>query len=348
MQPMTIAKTSQLPIVTSVVVDEWPVGTATQLRVQMVGNGLGQIIHVPVIIVRGRLPGPTLGVTAAIHGDELNGIGLIHRLLEGTDPEQLSGTLIAVPVVNVPGYLREERRFPDDRDLNRIMPGKPDGIPSEVYAHRFLERIAKPFDYLVDLHTASAGRVNSFYVRANLHHEITAWMALAQYPDIILHNEARDGTFRGAMMDAGVPAITIELGNPKRLQRKVVRMGTEGLFNIMGHIGMIEHEMHEARKRKPVICTESKWLYTQSGGILRVFPDLGDKVRRGSTVAAVHDIYGNLVEEYVAPYDGVVIGKSVNPVNQTGSRILHLGRVANARQLRSDFPFVTEATRGDQ
>lgn len=339
---MQVAHFSKIPIVTSVSVSEWPEGKKTELRVQLVGNGLGQIIHVPVVVVRGSRPGPTLGVTAAIHGDELNGIGLIHRLLEELNPKELTGTVVAVPVVNVPGYLREERRFVDDRDLNRIMPGKPDGIPSEVYAHRFLERVACCFDYLVDLHTASRGRANSFYVRANLQHEISAWMALAQYPDIILHNEAKDGTFRGAMMDRGIPSITIELGNPQRLQRRVVRMGTEGLLNIMGRFGMIEHEMQEARKRKPVICTNSSWMYTQSGGLLRVFPEIGGRVKRDQTVAAVHDIYGNLIEEYRAPRDGIVIGKSVNPVNLTGSRIVHIGKIAGSRQLKNDFPFAVD------
>ena len=340
MKNTDIAQTSKIPIVTSVHVEEWPRGKATQLQVQMVGNGLGQIVHLPVIVVRGRKDGPTLGVTAAIHGDELNGIGLIHRLLEGLDPTTLVGTVVAVPVVNVPGYLREERRFVDNHDLNRIMPGKPGGIPSDVYAHRFLTRVACCFDYLIDLHTASSGRINSFYVRADLQHEASAWMAYAQYPDIILHNEAKDGTFRGEMMGNDVPSITIELGNPHRFQRHVVRMGTEGLLNIMGRLGMIEHEMHEARKRKPVVCTTSAWMYTQSGGVLRVFPEIGDKLKRDSTVAEVHDIYGNLFEEYRAPYDGIVIGKSVNPVNFTGSRILHLGRVATAKQIRSDYPLV--------
>lgn len=338
MQNPNIAKTSQLPIVTKVCVEDWPAGSATHMRVQMVGNGLGQIIHVPVIVVRGAKPGPTLGVTAAIHGDELNGIGLIHNLLAELDPKALSGAVVAVPVVNVPGYLSEERRFSDDRDLNRIMPGRPDGIPSEVYAHRFLTRVASCFDYLVDLHTASSGRVNSFYVRANLQHEASAWMAYAQYPDIILHNEAKDGTFRGEMMGNGVPAITIELGDPHQLQRLVMRMGSEGLFNIMGRIGLIKHEMHEARKRKPIVCLESRWMYTQSGGVLHVYPEIGDKIKEGSLVAAVHDIYGNLVDEYWAPSDGIIIGKSVNPVNLTGSRIIHLGKIATSKELKERLP----------
>jgi predicted deacylase len=318
---------------------EWPVGKVSQLRVQLVGNGLGQIIHVPAIVVRGVESGPTLGLTAAIHGDELNGIGLIHRLIEGLDPEKLRGTVVAVPVVNVPGYLREQRTFTDGRDLNRIMPGKWDGIPSEVYAFRILERVTCSFDYLLDLHTASSGRANSFYVRADLHNETAAWMAYAQYPEIILHNEPKDGTLRGAMMDRGVPAITIELGNPQRLQRGVVRKGTDGLLNIMRRLGMVDHELHEAtRKRKPVVCLSSRWMYTQSGGVLRVFPELGQRIKAGDLVARVDDIYGNTLEEVCVPESGVVIGRSLNPVNPTGSRILNLGTIATSKKLKEVFP----------
>jgi len=335
-----IAEITRLPIVTQVRVDDWPEGKQSQFQVQLVGNGLGQIIHVPVIVARGTRPGPCLGVTAAIHGDELNGIGLIHRLLYELRGRELSGTVIAVPVVNVPGYLREQRRYSDGRDLNRVMPGKEDGIPSEVYAFRFLERIACSFEYLVDLHTASAGRGNSFYVRANMHHETAAWMALAQFPDIVLNNEAKDSTLRGAMMDRGVPAITVELGNPQRLQRKMVRLGPEGVLNIMGHLGMIEHELKPSRRTRPVICTDMEWLHTRAGGLLRVYPDMGSRVKEGEVVARVDDIYGNKVEEYEAPYDGIVVGKSLNPVNPTGSRILSLGRVVPPRQLRKEFPLI--------
>jgi predicted deacylase len=239
--------------------------------------------------------------------------------------------------------LREQRAFTDGRDLNRIMPGKKNGVPSEVYAYRILERVTCSFDYLLDLHTASSGRANSFYVRADLHNETAAWMAYAQYPEIILHNEPTDGTLRGAMMGRGVPAITIELGNPQRLQRGVVRMGTDGLLNIMRRLDMLEHELQEAtRKRKPVVCLSSQWMYTQSGGVLRVFPDLGQKVKEDDLVGRVDDIYGNTLEELHTEAAGIVIGKSLNPVNPTGSRILNLGAIATSKELRKAFPHLGE------
>lgn len=335
--PSNIAAISQLPIVTRVVVEDWPKGKSTQLRVQLVGNGLGQISHVPVVVVRGARMGPTVGITAAIHGDELNGMHIIHRLLKELDPKKLRGSIVAVPVANVPGYLREQRRYLDDYDLNRVMPGRENGPPSEVYAHRFLDRVTSPFEYLIDLHTASAGRANSYYVRADLRNETVAWMANLQFAQIILHSEASDGTLRHACMMRGIPSVTVEVGNPQRHQRKLVLRGTEGIFNVLGKLGMVDHET-VIPKKLPVVCRSSSWMYTQAGGVLNVWPELAARVKKGDKVADVLDVYGNLVEEYASPRDGIVIGKSINPVNPTGSRIVHIGNVASRPEVKKLFP----------
>ncbi len=318
-------------------VEDWPKGKASQLRVQLVGNGLGQISHVPVVVVRGTRKGPVVGITAALHGDELNGMHIIHRLLQELDPKKLRGSIVAVPVANVPGYLREQRRYLDDYDLNRVMPGKENGAPSDVYAHRFLDRVTSPFEYLIDLHTASAGRANSYYVRADLRNETVSWMANLQFAQIILHSEAGDGTLRNACQERGVPSITVEVGNPQRFQRKLVLRGTEGIFNVLSKLDMVDHEI-VVPKKLPVVCRSSAWMYTQSGGVLTVIPDLAARLKEGDKVAHVVDVYGNLVEEYVSPRDGIVIGKSINPVNPTGSRIVHIGNVASRREVQKLFP----------
>lgn len=303
---------------------------------QIVGNGLGQIIHIPVVIVRGAKKGPVLGLTAAVHGNELNGMHIIHRIVGTVDPKKLAGTIVAVPVVNVPGYLSNERRFNDGRDLNRMMPGSPAGRPSSVYAYRFINRIVESFEYLVDLHTASEGRANSFYVRADMSDKDASWMAYAQRPQIILHNKGEDGTLRNAAMNLGIPSITVEVGNPQRYQKKMVDMGTQGVINVMAKLGMIHHDLTDHR-RKPIVCLRSFWMYTAAGGVLQVLPELTDRVEKGELVARVLDIYGNTVEEYHTEDAGIVIGKSVNPVNQTGSRILHLGIVAGTKEIRESI-----------
>lgn len=295
-------------------------------RIRLVEDARGESITIPLLIARGENDGPTLGLTAAVHGDELNGLRVIHKLFSEIEPKELKGNIIAVPVVNIPGFLEETRSFNDGNDLNRLMPGRIDGNCAEVYAYRFVNRVVKHFDYLIDLHTASVGRVNSLYVRANLEHPETAWMARAQHPRTILHNPSGDGTLRGAAMDLGIPAITVEVGDPMRFQSKMIRYGFLGVANVLSHLKMVDID-EDLPSFEPKICDRSKWLYTDTGGILRVLVNLNDEVRKGQKLAEVTDLFGQVTREHFAPYDGIVIGHSRNPVNQTGSRIVHLGEI---------------------
>lgn len=325
-------------------------GSVARFRVAMVRDGLGDMIRIPVVVLRGAEPGPVVGVTAAVHGNELNGVRIIHRLISGLDPASLVGTIIAVPVVNVPGYLQERRGFNDGQDLNRIMPGKAEGTSADVYAHRFLARIVKSMEYLIDLHTASFGRVNSLYVRANMIDPVTARMAYLQRPDIIVHNEGGDGTLRNAAADLGIHAITVEVGDPLRFQRKMIRFGLSGLINLLSRAGILgddeEDELDEQLDREPIVCSRSHWMYTDRGGMLQVYPNVGDVVAAGERLAVVTNIFGDEVACYLAPHDAVVIGKSTNPVNQAGARIAHLG-IIGERSDFADFREENETLEGD-
>jgi hypothetical protein len=304
--------------------DEFPRGTITRLRISMVGNGLGGLVSVPVLVARGVEPGPVMGLTAALHGNELNGVRVIQNFMAELDAHRLRGTIIAVPVVNVPGYLMNVRQFNDGADLNRVMPGKLGGTQSQVYAHRFMTRVVCHFEYLIDLHTASFGRINTLYVRADLTHPETSWMARAQQPQILLHNTGADGTLRGAAMERGIHAITVEIGNPNRFQESLIEQGEIGVRNVMVRLGMLPAN-EQVTGHEPVVCVRSYWMYTEVGGVLEVFPDLADRIEKGDKVARVADIFGDTQAEYFAPESGIVIGRSTHPVNQTGSRILHLG-----------------------
>jgi predicted deacylase len=266
-----------------------------------------------------------MGVTAALHGNELNGVRVIQNFMAELDATKLKGTVIAVPVVNVPGYLMNVRQFNDGQDLNRVMPGQLGGTQAQVYAHRFMTRVACHFEYLIDLHTASFGRINTLYVRADLTHPETSWMARAQLPQILLHNKGADGTLRGACMERGVHAITVEIGNPNRFQESLIEQGEVGVRNVITRLGMLPDVKLVTTGHSPAVCIRSYWMYTEVGGVLEVFPDLADRVVKGEKVASVADIFGDTQAEYFAPENGIVIGRSTHPVNQTGSRILHLG-----------------------
>lgn len=293
---------------------------------KIISDGLGQPISIPVMVARGKSDFPILGVTAALHGNELNGIPVIQRLFSEIDVKELNGVIIGIPVVNIPSYVRKKRRFNDGVDLNHIMPGKADGSISQVYGFRLIDKIVQHFDYLLDLHTASQGRINSYYIRADMKHPVTRKMALIQNAQIIVHNPPSDGTLRGAAEGMNIPAITLEVGNPNTFQKKMIKSGVEGVHNILAYLEMTDDQIEEP-ETPVVICKRSYWIYTQKGGLLTVHSKLLDQLKKGDLIATTRDVFGNIVEEYHAPEDGIVVGKSVSPVNQSGGRILHLGIV---------------------
>jgi predicted deacylase len=299
-------------------------GVVTRAALHLVDDALGNPVAVPVLVARGSDPGPVFGVTAAVHGNEINGIPVIQQLFREVDATELRGTLVGVPVVSVGAFVGAQRTFSEGFDLNRIMPGRPDGNVGEVYAHRFLTRFVEHLDYLVDLHTASFGRVNSLYVRADLRHEASRRMAMLQNPDIIVHNEARDGTLRDAAMDRGIAAITVEVGDPLRFQKRLIRGSLHGLRSVLHDMGMLD-AVEEVLTHEPVLCGKSYWLYAQHGGLLDVLPGPADEIEKDAVIARVRNVYGDTIAVYRAPERAVIVGRSTNPICTPGSRIAHLG-----------------------
>lgn len=313
-----------VPVIDRLELDKLEAGKKHRFLMHIVTDGMSMPIYVPLLVAKGLKPGPVLGITAAVHGNELNGIPVIQRLFKELSLDKLCGIVVGVPVANVPAYLRRTRRFLDGVDINHIMPGAPNGNVSGVYAFRLFDRIVRHFNYLVDLHTASFGRVNSYYIRADLRHEVTRQMALLQNPQIILHNPPSDGTLRGAANEIGIHSITLEVGNPHTFQRGMIREGLTGLHNMLHYLEMV-HTVIEEPDHQPVICKSSEWIYTDDGGLLTVLPQVNTMVRKGEVIGRIHNVFGDVVREYTAPSDGIVIGKEVNPVNQTGGRMIHIG-----------------------
>lgn len=305
-------------------ISKTPKGEIGCYWLKLISDGFGSPINVPVMVARGIGDGPVLGVTAAVHGNELNGVSVIQRLFNEIDTKELRGTIVGIPVANIPAFIRKKRRFNDGVDLNHIMPGKKNGNVSQVYAYRFVEKVIKHFDFLLDLHTASTGRINSYYIRADMDQPIVKKMALLQNADIIVHNPPSDGTLRGAADDLNIPAITLEVGNPNIYQKRLIRSGVEGVHNVLCHLDMVDDEPVDIDK-DTVLCESSKWIYTDTGGLLAVNAELRQILKKGEKIAELRNVFGTKIKEYYAPEDGIVIGKSISPVNQTGGRILHLG-----------------------
>jgi len=321
---MLLPTDKNIPIIKELNIEQMPKGAITHCWLQIVTDGMGVPIHIPLLVARGLEDGKVLGLTAAIHGNELNGIPVIQRLFKEINPTELKGTIVGVPVINVPSLVRKKRRFIDGTDLNHIMPGKPNGTVSQVYAWRVVNRLIKEFDYLIDLHTASNGRVNSYYIRADMADEVVRQMAILQNAQIIVHNPPSDGTLRGTADEMGISAITLEVGNPNTFQKGLIRDGLTGIHNLLGYLGMLDCEV-DAPDDDTVLCKKSYWIYSDTGGIMTVYPKVTDLVKKGEVIATMRSVFGDMVKEYLAPEDGIVIGKSVSPINQTGGRILHLG-----------------------
>jgi len=321
MNPQT---NKDIQVVQKLNISKAPKNSITRYWLEIVTDGMGLPVLLPVIIAKGKTNGEIIGLTAAVHGNELNGIPVIQRLFNEIDVKKMKGTIVGIPVVNVPSYLRKKRRFIDGTDLNHIMPGKADGTVSQVYAWRVVEKIIKQFDYLVDLHTASNGRINSYYIRADMSDEIVRKMALLQNAQIIVHNPPSDGTLRGTADELDIPAITLEVGNPNLFQKGMIRDGLTGIHNLLGHLKIADSEVEE-QSDETVICKKSYWIYTDRGGLLTVHPKVTQLIKKDEIIATLRNLFGDVIKEYKAPENGIVIGKSVSPVNQAGGRILHLG-----------------------
>lgn len=299
-------------------------GELHRIYIQLSDNSLGVPWRVPLVIIRGIKKGPTIGITAAIHGNELNGISTIFKLIEKINPEQLVGTLVLAPISNVPGYLMNKRYFADDVDLNRIMPGSLKGRSSSIYAYYLVNKVVKKFDYLLDLHTASQGRVNSLYIRADLENEECRTLAYLQNPQIIVQKYDEEGTLRGWANEHGIPAITIEIGNPNAFQHSLIDETLEGILNTLKHFKMIPGQV-ENLVRDTTVCDHSYWIFSNTGGIVDVMPQLAEEVKKGQLIAKVYDVFGQVKETMYSDRSGIVIGKNVSPNCDAGTRILHLG-----------------------
>lgn len=280
----------------------------------------------PVQVVSGKRPGPRLFVSAAIHGDELNGVEIIRRLLQAPELDRLRGSLVAVPIVNLHGFIHTSRYLPDRRDLNRSFPGSSSGSLAARIADLFMREIVSQCSHGIDLHTGAIHRGNLPQIRANLDDEETLGMARAFGAPVILNAALRDGSLRAAAMSEQIPILLYEAGEALRLDEFCIRGGVRGIVRVMRHLGMLPK-----RRRKPppepVVARSSSWVRAPQSGIFRTYVELGDRVVRDQTlIGAVADPFGEREQEIRAPFSGIVIGRLNLPLVNEGDAICHIAR----------------------
>ncbi|WP_226665435.1 succinylglutamate desuccinylase/aspartoacylase family protein [Microbulbifer aggregans] len=278
---------------------------------------------IPVYVHRGKKRGPTIFVCAAIHGDELNGVEIISRLINSRALKSLSGTLIAVPVVNVYGVLHQSRYLPDRRDLNRSFPGSSRGSLAARMAHVFLDEIVSKCDYGIDLHTGALHRSNLPQVRANLDDQETRDMADAFGVPVLLNSTLRDGSLRQAAADLGVRILLYEAGEALRFDELCIRAGLKGVVNVLRHLKMLPQRRSKLGIA-PFVARRSGWLRAGDSGIVNHKKQLGDHVKKGETLATIADLYGNELDKVLCDADGIIIGKQNIPLVQEGEAMYHI------------------------
>ena len=300
-----------------------PPATAMRLSWQPNQSQNGLSLPTPVLVVNGAQTGPVLCLTAAIHGDELNGIEIVRRILHGIDPEKLSGVVIGVPIVNMQGFQRASRYLSDRRDLNRFFPGNPRGSAAARIAHSFFHKVISHCQFVVDLHTGSAHRTNLPQVRANLHHSNVAKFARAFGIPVILHSEGNEGMLRYAAVNADIPAVTLETGKSLTLQETAVKHGVKGIEILLSEMKMLKNSL--AWNDPESIYYHSAWVRVDHGGILLSNVGLGDRVIKNKVLGIVTDPITNTRSEIISPYNGQVIGMAIDQIVMPGFAGFHIG-----------------------
>ncbi len=284
-------------------------------------------VAMPVQVVSGRKPGPRLFVSAAIHGDEINGVEIIRRLLKLPALKRLRGTLVAIPVVNVHGLIHHSRYLPDRRDLNRSFPGSERGSLAGRLAHLFMTEIVEQCSHGIDLHTGAIHRSNLPQIRANLDDGETSRLAHAFGVPVLINADVRDNSLREAAAERGIPMLLYEAGEALRFDEVAIRAGVKGITRVMRALDMLPARKGTARQpAKPVIARSSSWVRAPVSGILRTVVALGAKVDKGTLLGVLADPFGERETEVTAPGPGIIIGRSVLPLANEGEALFHIAR----------------------
>lgn len=285
----------------------------------------------PVLVVNGAEPGPTLCLTAAVHGDELNGIETVRRVLYNLDAQKLSGAVIGVPIVNLQGFRRASRYLSDRRDLNRFFPGDPDGSSASRIAYSFFHEIVLHCSAIVDLHTGSFYRTNLPQLRADLTNPKVVKMAESFGSTVVLHSDGAEGTLRRAAVEAGIPTITLEAGAPMVLSETDVSHSVKGVHTLLNHLGMV-NRFSLWGDPEPVYYN-SAWQRAPEGGIVFSRVSLGSYVKAGDLLGTVTNPITNVRTEIRSTYNGRILGMALNQVVQPGFAAYHIGIEAPQEQI---------------
>ncbi|MFK7815167.1 MAG: succinylglutamate desuccinylase/aspartoacylase family protein [Gammaproteobacteria bacterium] len=310
-------------------------GASSVLQLELPPLYTNTPLTMPVHVIRGKQDGPKLFVSAAIHGDELNGVEIVRRLLKKISVKRLKGTLIAVPAVNIYGMLQHSRYLPDRRDLNRCFPGSLRGSLAGRLAYLFMNEIVSKCTYGIDLHTAALNRNNLPQIRADLSDQNITDLAKAFGVPVIVNAKLRDGSLREAARAKDVQVLVYEAGEAMRFSESGIKAGLDGVLNVMRYVNMIP-PIAKVQSIKAVshVAQSSGWMRAPVSGIFRSRTRLGKEVKKDQVIGYIEDVcdYHNQ-EEIIAPDDGIIIGQSHIPLVYEGDPLFHIAYFKNVKKV---------------
>ncbi len=309
-EPITVGATTVRP------------GRKVQLELPFAKVVTGATESLPVKVINGRSAGPVVWLSAAIHGDELNGLQIIRRVIKILDAKTLRGAIIAVPIVNPLGFIIQSRYLPDRRDLNRSFPGSARGSSASRLAHLFMTEIVEKCSVGIDLHTATNHRINLPQVRANLDDPDTLRLVRAFAAPFSIHARLRDGSLRQAAAESGKTVLLYEAGQAHRFDDEAVDAGVIGVMRTLRSLNMIDARLPRARPTR--LVRRTRWVRARRGGIADIEVKLGDKVEKGQTLASISDAFGMRPTQVRAPETGWVIARSLRPLVNSGDALIHI------------------------
>ena len=281
-------------------------------------------LMMPVHVIRGKKLGPTLSLTAAIHGDEINGIEVIRRILKKKLLSQLSGTIIAIPIVNMYGFLYQDRYLMDRRDLNRFFPGSSKGSLASRLAYIISNEIINKCTHCIDLHTGSLYRSNLPQIRANTDDPKTKKLAKSFNAPVILHSKLRDGSLRAFASSKNIPFLLYEAGEALRFDEFSIKTGVKGVLNVMRALKMIPDQKNALKPATKSLARTSYWIRAQHSGIIQAKKQLGASIKKGELLAKICNPTNTSEYSVYSPISGVIIGKNNLPMVHEGAAIFHI------------------------
>lgn len=285
----------------------------------------GTPVALPLVVTHGRTDGPTMWLTAAVHGDEIAGVEIIRRVHEQLDPTTMAGTVIAIPVVNVHGFNNGDRYLPDRRDLNRSFPGTLRGSLASRIAYLMMNEVVARSDFGIDLHTGSDHRTNLPQIRANLDDPKTLKLAKAFGAPVLIHSHTRDGSLRQSATDTGGTALLYEGGEADRFDEDAIAIATAGIQRVLKQQKITTDGPRRAKKGH--VSRTSNWIRATRSGIVHMERNLGDHVSAGELIATIYDPFGKRLSTLKTRHPGIIIGCTQRPLVNRGDAVIHIAQI---------------------